>query len=54
MQFNDTRPWGQERLGVQGESIATAALEYISERLQSQKQTSVLQVKGYRAVKGKP
>lgn len=40
-------------LGVQGKSISTAALGYVSERLPSQKQTSMLQVKGYRAVKGK-
>lgn len=36
-----------------GRSIATAALECVSARQQSQKQTSVLQVQCYRSVKGK-
>lgn len=54
LQFNYTMPWRQDHLGVRGKSIATAALGCVSARLESQKRTSVLQVKRYRAVKGKP
>lgn len=41
-------------LGVRGESIATAALGCVSVRQQRQKQTSMVQMKCYKSVKGNP